>query len=114
MKRPTNFTCEPLTPAIGAEISGLDLSQPLDDGTIAALRQALPPTPLDIAAPPAEVWAVLSDASRFEEWNPVIVKVEGISRQAVAKAAREMERLQAELRQILQASRQLGDKKNFL
>jgi taurine dioxygenase len=31
----------PLTPAIGAEISGVDLAEPLDDATIAELRRAL-------------------------------------------------------------------------
>src|SRR5262249_31009549 len=31
----------PLTPAIGAEVSGVDLAEPLDDATIADLRQAL-------------------------------------------------------------------------
>jgi taurine dioxygenase len=31
----------PLTPAIGAEVSGLDLAEPLGDETIAKLRQAL-------------------------------------------------------------------------
>ena len=32
---------EPVTPAIGAEISGIDLGAPLDDATVAALEQAL-------------------------------------------------------------------------
>src|SRR5688500_9136861 len=31
----------PLTAAIGAEISGVDLAQELDDDTVAAIRQAL-------------------------------------------------------------------------
>lgn len=34
------FTVSPLTPHIGAEVSGLDLAAPLDDASIAALRQA--------------------------------------------------------------------------
>lgn len=28
-------------------------------------------------APPAQVWAVLSDVNRYPEWNPVIVRLEG-------------------------------------
>ena len=35
------ISVEPLTPAIGAEISGVDLRQPLDDGTYAEIRRAL-------------------------------------------------------------------------
>src|SRR5687768_9984065 len=34
-------TIEPLTDVIGAEISGVDLTTPLDDGTVATLRRAL-------------------------------------------------------------------------
>jgi taurine dioxygenase len=34
-------TVTKLTPAIGAEIGGVDLSEPLDDGAVAAIRQAL-------------------------------------------------------------------------
>jgi hypothetical protein len=34
-------------------------------------------TDIVIGAKPATVWRVLSDARRFEEWNPVHVKVEG-------------------------------------
>lgn len=30
-----------------------------------------------IAAPPEKVWAVLTDAASYAEWNPVLVKVEG-------------------------------------
>lgn len=36
-----SLTLSPLTPTIGAEVSGVDLSRPLDAGTVAALRQAL-------------------------------------------------------------------------
>ena len=36
-----HISVEPLTPAIGAEISGVDLSEPLDDGTFAEIRRAL-------------------------------------------------------------------------
>ncbi|NRA47166.1 MAG: SRPBCC domain-containing protein [Oligoflexales bacterium] len=32
---------------------------------------------IDIEATPAEVWAVLSDASSFQQWNPVHVRIEG-------------------------------------
>lgn len=35
------FGVDPLTGALGAEISGMDLSQPLDDATFAALHQTL-------------------------------------------------------------------------
>ncbi|MFI4933553.1 MAG: TauD/TfdA dioxygenase family protein [Caulobacterales bacterium] len=35
------FTLAPLTPTIGAEIGGIDIGQPLDTATIAALRAAL-------------------------------------------------------------------------
>ncbi|MDQ0464172.1 taurine dioxygenase [Caulobacter ginsengisoli] len=36
-----SLTLSPLTPTIGAEVSGIDLAQPLDAGAKAALRQAL-------------------------------------------------------------------------
>lgn len=32
---------------------------------------------IDIDAPPAEVWAVLTDLSSYHEWNPLFVKAEG-------------------------------------
>src|ERR1700712_3199335 len=35
------LSVSPATPTIGATISGVDLSAPLDDGTVAAIRQAL-------------------------------------------------------------------------
>ena len=34
------LTITPLTPTIGAEVKGLDISQPLDDATVETLRQA--------------------------------------------------------------------------
>jgi taurine dioxygenase len=34
------IAAKPLTPAVGAEVQGIDLSRPLDDGTVAALREA--------------------------------------------------------------------------
>ena len=34
-------------------------------------------TEIEIAAPASEIWAVLSDAERYTEWNPVIIKVAG-------------------------------------
>lgn len=37
----STVTIEPVSGALGAEIGGLDLSQPLDDDTVAALRAAL-------------------------------------------------------------------------
>ena len=30
-----------------------------------------------IPSPPSAVWAVLTDASRYKEWNPVFVDVQG-------------------------------------
>src|SRR5262245_61974379 len=30
-----------------------------------------------IDAPPAAVWAILTDASRYAEWNPEIIAIEG-------------------------------------
>jgi taurine dioxygenase len=36
----TNIRVEALSPALGAEVSGVDLAEPLDDDTIAAIRQA--------------------------------------------------------------------------
>jgi taurine dioxygenase len=36
-----SVTLAPLTPTIGAEVSGIDLAQPLEAGTLGALRQAL-------------------------------------------------------------------------
>jgi alpha-ketoglutarate-dependent taurine dioxygenase len=38
---PTRIKVEPVTPVIGAEISGVDLSQPLDAETFAEIRQAI-------------------------------------------------------------------------
>ena len=35
------FEVRPMTPAIGAELLGIDLSQPLDEAVIADIRQAL-------------------------------------------------------------------------
>lgn len=32
---------------------------------------------IDIDAPPAEVWAVLTDLSSYHEWNPLFVKADG-------------------------------------
>jgi taurine dioxygenase len=37
----TRLTVEPLTPTIGAEVSGVDLREELDDATVAAIRAAL-------------------------------------------------------------------------
>jgi taurine dioxygenase len=37
----TSLTVEPISPVIGAEISGIDISQPLDPKTVAAIRAAL-------------------------------------------------------------------------
>ena len=34
-------------------------------------------TEIDIAAPPNEVWAVLTDYERYPEWNPFMVKLSG-------------------------------------
>ena len=36
----SSFTIEPVAGALGAEITGLDLSQPLDDTTVTELRAA--------------------------------------------------------------------------
>ncbi|GAA4326473.1 TauD/TfdA family dioxygenase [Pigmentiphaga soli] len=41
MQNGSNIVVEPVTGAIGAEIVGVDISRPLDDATVAALRQAL-------------------------------------------------------------------------
>ena len=40
-ERVSSFTVEPLSPAIGAEIANIDLSEELSDATIAGLREAL-------------------------------------------------------------------------
>lgn len=32
---------------------------------------------IDIDAPPAEVWAVLTDLGRYREWNPLFVEADG-------------------------------------
>lgn len=32
---------------------------------------------IDIAAPPDVVWGVLSDTSRYGEWNPFVTRIEG-------------------------------------
>jgi len=37
----TGLLVEPLTPTIGAEVRGVDLREPLDDATVAAIRRAL-------------------------------------------------------------------------
>lgn len=38
---PSSLVIEPVTPTIGAEISGLDLSRPIDEDTAQAIQQAL-------------------------------------------------------------------------
>jgi hypothetical protein len=38
-------------------------------------------TAIDIAAPPAAVWAVLADFSRHTEWNPTLVEMSGEARE---------------------------------
>jgi uncharacterized protein YndB with AHSA1/START domain len=32
---------------------------------------------IDIDAPPAEVWAILTDLGRYREWNPLFVEASG-------------------------------------
>jgi hypothetical protein len=32
---------------------------------------------IDIGAPPAEVWAILTDLGRYHEWNPLFVEAAG-------------------------------------
>jgi len=32
---------------------------------------------IDIAAPPTEVWAILTDLGRYREWNPLFVEAAG-------------------------------------
>jgi hypothetical protein len=32
---------------------------------------------IDIGAPPAEVWAILTDLGRYREWNPLFVEAAG-------------------------------------
>jgi hypothetical protein len=32
---------------------------------------------IDIGAPPLEVWAILTDLSRYHEWNPLFVEASG-------------------------------------
>lgn len=34
-------------------------------------------TEVDIAAPPDRVWAVLTDAAKYPEWNPFIISMQG-------------------------------------
>ncbi len=36
-------------------------------------------TTIDIAAPPATVWAVLTDLDRYAEWNPFVVSASGVA-----------------------------------
>ena len=46
-------------------------------GALAWFGHKVVHTELVIEAPPAAVWSVLIDASRYPEWNPVFVRVEG-------------------------------------
>lgn len=34
-------------------------------------------TEIEIAAPPATIWAVLTDYERYPEWNPFLTKISG-------------------------------------
>jgi hypothetical protein len=34
-------------------------------------------TSIEIDSPPADVWAVLTDTGRFDEWNPFVRSIEG-------------------------------------
>jgi hypothetical protein len=47
-------------------------------------------TEIDIAAPPAAVWDVLTDFESFPEWNPFIRRIEGV----LAPRARLLVRIQ--------------------
>jgi hypothetical protein len=39
-------------------------------------------TTIDIAAPPAVVWEVLTDLDAYSEWNPFITNAQGIARES--------------------------------
>ena len=38
-------------------------------------------TEIDIAAPPEDVWAALVDLPRYQEWNPFVVRAQGVVEQ---------------------------------
>lgn len=36
-------------------------------------------TEIDIAAPPEQVWSVLTDFARYPEWNPFVISIAGVA-----------------------------------
>jgi len=44
-------------------------------------------TELGIPAAPEAIWAVLTDASGYEHWNPILVKAEGEYREGATMSS---------------------------
>jgi taurine dioxygenase len=75
------FSIDPLTPAIGAEISGLDLSKPLDAETLDAVYQALLDHQViffrDQDLPPTAHLAFAESFGEIDKPHPVYPNAEG-------------------------------------
>lgn len=75
------FSIDPLTPAIGAEISGLDLSKPLDSETLDAVYQALLDHQVvffrDQDLPPAAQLAFAESFGEIDKPHPIYPHAEG-------------------------------------
>jgi len=88
----TALDIRPLTPVIGAEIHGLDLSRPLGEATVAAVREALNHYHVvffrDQELAPDELEAFAAQFGEVTEAHPVITSIEGNSKVLAIDAQR--------------------------